>query len=109
MVSFTTKPIEEKEPEELKQILQARVVEVSPHAFDHISSVQRKVFKEDELIQTAQRETPRKAYLQVNGRYVGYYRKESGYRKLIFDVQEKKAVIVTFMDVDELPKVDFQK
>lgn len=74
-----------------------------------IVSAQRKVFKEDELIQKAQRETPRKAYLQANGRYSAYYRKDNGYRKLIFDIEDKKAVIVTFMDVDELPKVDLPK
>ncbi len=106
---FTTKPIEEREPHEFRDLLKNKEIEVSPHAFDHINSEQRKVFKEEELILLAQRETPRKAYLQANGRYSAYYRKEEGYRKLIFDIKTQKTIIVTFIDVPELPKISLEK
>ncbi|MBI2581240.1 hypothetical protein HYV85_05560 [Candidatus Woesearchaeota archaeon] len=102
---FTTKPIEEKEHQEFKSLLKDKKVEVSPHALDHLSLQQRKVFKEDELISMAERETPRRAYLQANGRYSAYYRKEDGYRRLIFDIEMQKAVIITFIDVKELPRI----
>lgn len=106
---FTTKPIEEREPREFRDLLKNKELDVSPHALDHISSEQRKVFKEDELILLAERETPRKAYLQANGRYAAYYRKEESYRKLVFDIENQKATIVTFIDVKELPKINLEK
>jgi len=106
---FTTKPIEEREPKAFEDLLKNKKVEVSPHALNHISSEQRKVFKEEELILLAERETPRKAFLQANGRYSAYYRREDGYRKLIFDIGNQTVTIVTFIDVKELPKINLEK
>jgi len=51
------------------------------------------------------RENPRKIYLQENGRYALYYRKADGYRKIIIELENKKAVIVSFMDPPEIPKI----
>ena len=109
MALFTTRPIEERGPQEFNDLLKNKKVEVSSHALDHLSLQQRKVFKEEEIILMMERETPRKAYLQANGRYAAYYRKEDGYRKLIFDIEEQKVIIVTFLDVKELPKINLEK
>ena len=51
------------------------------------------------------KESPRKIYLQKNGRYAIYYRKSDGYRKLIIALGVDKLTIVTFMDLPELPRV----
>ena len=102
---FTTRPIEEIDELTFKNVKVNREIEVSLHAFDHLSAQQRKVFKEEELIHMLERETPRKIYLQANGRYSVYYRKEDGYRHLVLEIEDKKIIIVTFIDTLELPKI----
>ena len=82
-----------------------RSIIVSPHALDHLSDKQRKVFKEEELCYMVEKEVPRKTYLQSNGRYASYFRKSDGYRKLILVVEDKKIIIVTFINTPEIPKV----
>tara|TARA_Y100000310_G_scaffold311401_1_gene357632 strand:+ start:680 stop:1006 length:327 start_codon:yes stop_codon:yes gene_type:complete len=100
----TTRPIKEIDKIEFKNILANKEKHVSFHAFDHLSERQRKVFKEEELISMLLRETPRKIYLQHNGRYAVYYRKSDGYRKLILEISDKKITIVTFINVLEIPR-----
>ncbi len=101
---FSTKPKEELDGKELKLRLEGKGIGVSPHATDHLAEGQRKVFKEEELKHMAMRETPRRAYLQENGRYAAYYRKSDGYRKLIFEIQRSDVTIVSFMDTLEIPR-----
>ena len=102
---YSTKPIEEIGKQRLKEILNSKMIKVSPHAFDHLSKGQRKVFKENDLIDIIKKENSRKTYLQSNGRYACYYRRKDGYRKLIVDIQKDKAIIITFIHVDEVPKI----
>ncbi len=52
-----------------------------------------------------EKETPRKFYQQLNGRYAGYYRKPDGYCKLVLELYSNKLTVVTFMDVPEIPRV----
>lgn len=101
---YTTKPIKEVSKEEFQYLLKEKEVVVSPHAIWHLSNQQRKVFNEEELISMVQRETPRKVYQQENERYAAYYRKADGYRKLIIERRDDKIVVVTFVDVSEIPK-----
>jgi len=49
------------------------------------------------------KETPRKVFLQQNSRYATYYRKSDGFRKLIIEV-EQKTIIVSFMDLLNIPR-----
>ncbi|MBI2134017.1 hypothetical protein HYU11_05015 [Candidatus Woesearchaeota archaeon] len=105
MSIFTTKPTKELTNEELKSLLDGLLIEVSPHALDHLSEGQRKVFKEQELKDMLLKENARKTYLQENLRYSAYFRRPDGYRKLIIELNRNKAVIVTFADTDELPKI----
>lgn len=101
---YSTKPIEEVDKKIFKDVLADKEILVSPHALDHLSRGQRKVFKEQELIDILRRETPRKIYLQNNGRYATYYRKSDGFRKLILDIKDKNLMIITFIDVLEIPR-----
>ncbi len=105
LMEYTTKPVEEIDKLKYKQIIENKEISVSPHALDHLSEKQRKVFKEEELLHMLNKEVPRKIYLQSNGRYAAYFRKPDGYRKLIIDVEYNKIIIVTFMDTLEIPKV----
>ena len=104
----TTRPIKEMSKAELKELLRGKSLIVSPHAVDHLSEGQRKIFKESELFNMIGRETPRKAYLQKNGRYAAYYRKKDGYRKIIIEIEGERAVVVSFIDTAELPKIRFK-
>ena len=102
---YSTKPIEEIDTKRFKNALTNKNITVPLHALDHLSRGQRKIFKEEELINILSRETPRKIYLQNNGRYAAYYRKSDGFRKLVLDINDKDVIIVTFIDVLELPKI----
>jgi len=82
---------------------QTRQIEVHPHALNHLGKGQRKVFKEKELLEMLE-ERPRKVFEQENKRYAAFYRRTDGYRKLILSVESTKTVIVTFMDVQEIPR-----
>ena len=104
MRMYTTKPVKELTAIEYKDILKDKDIIISPHALWHLSMKQRKVFNEEELLNTLNRENPRKAYLQENGRYAAYYRKKDGFRKIIIEVNGK-IIIVSFMDMLELPKL----
>lgn len=101
---YTTRHIREINDLELKELLKSKRILISPHAFDHLSMMQRKLFKENELINTIQRESPRKAYLQENRRYALYYRKREGYLKLILEIEKNKVVIVSFMNTLEISR-----
>jgi len=105
----TTKPIKVITKSEFKNMLINRIIEPSFHTLDHLSLNQRKVFKRQDLIKMIEKETPRKIYLQQNRRYAVYYRKKDGYRKIIISFEDKKAVIVSFMDTKEIPKIKLKK
>ena len=107
--SYSTRPIKEIDILSFKDLKSNKEIRVSPHAFDMLSERQRKVFKEEELLYMVARETPRKIYLQENGRYCAFYRKTDGYRKLILEFEENILSIVTFVDVVEIPNYKLEK
>lgn len=102
---YTTKPIKEASKEGFKGLIKNKEIKIHPHALFHLSNRQRKVFNEGELTFMLRKETPRKVYLQENGRYAAYYRKKDGYRKIIVEIRDEKNIIITFIDVLELPKI----
>ena len=87
MDTYSTRPIKEIENSSFKDLKVNKEIKVSIHAFDQLSERQRKIFKEAELIHMVDKETPRKVYLQKNGRYCAFYRKADGYRKLILEFE----------------------
>lgn len=101
---LTTKPIKEISAKEFQYLIKGKKVVVSPHALWHLSNRQRKVFNVEDLVSMVEKETPRKVYLQENERYAAYYRKSDGYRKLIIEIRNDKTVVVTFVDISEIPK-----
>ncbi len=105
MSNYTTKPVKELNKTEFKIIIKDKEIVISPHAYDHLSSKQRKIFKDEEIFNMIRKENPRKIYLQVNGRYSAYYRKKDGYRKLIISIENNNVIVVSFMDPPEIPKI----
>jgi hypothetical protein len=101
---YSTRPIKEIDREEFKSLIKGKKVIISPHAIWHLSNQQRKVFNVEELVSMIEKENPRKVHLQENGRYAAYYRKSDGYRKLIFEIKKDKTIVVTFVDMTEIPK-----
>ena len=101
---YSTKPIEDIATDEFLRLITKKEIIISPHALWHLSHHQRKVFNVEELINMVGRETPRKVYLQENKRYAAYYRKSNGYRKLVIEMRYDKIIIVTFVDISEIPK-----
>ena len=104
MGTYSTKPVKEVSKEEFQYLIKGKEVMISPHAIWHLSNRQRKVFNVDELINIVLRETPRKVYLQENGRYAVYYRKSDGYRKIIIEIRNDKTIVITFVDATEIPR-----
>jgi len=109
MAIDTHRPLKEIDLLNFKVHISDKSVVVASHALDHLSNAQRKVFKEEDLIEMLTKETPRKIYLQANGRFSPYYRRSDGYRRLIIDIDKDKVTIVTFTDPDVLPKVHLRK
>ncbi len=101
---YTTKPVKEISKDEFKHLIKGKEVVVSPHAIWHLSNRQRKVFNVSELIGMIERENPRKVYLQENERYAAYYRKSDGYRKIVIEIRDDKTIVVTFVDMSEIPR-----
>ena len=97
--------IKEFSKKEFKALLYKKEIIISLHAYDYLETEERKVFKPEELIQTVKRESPRKIYLQENGKFSVYYRKSDCFRRIIIALREDKTIIVSFMNVSRLPRI----
>lgn len=104
-IQMVFKAVEEISKEGFKEAIRDKPIRISHHALDHLSESQRKVFKVQELLYMVRKESPRKVFFQENGRYAPYYRRKDGYRKLIIQVGQSKATIVSFIDTVEIPKI----
>ncbi|NQU78896.1 hypothetical protein HQ545_03950 [Candidatus Woesearchaeota archaeon] len=105
MSLYTTKPTKELTQKEFQKFIKNKKIILGNHALDHLSNYQRGLFDPNELINSLLKETPRKLYLQENNRYRIYFRKKEGYRNIIISDEGKKMVIISFMDVPDLPKI----
>ena len=103
----TTKIIKEVSLEEFKEIIlkyKDNIV-INPHALDHLSDAQRKVFKEQRLIDALLRENPRGVGLQRNGRYAAFYRRKWGFLRIILEIKYPKLEITTFINTETMPNL----
>ena len=78
---------------------------VNTHALNHLSDAQRKVFKEEQLIDTLAKENPRGIGLQKNGRYAAFYRRNWGYLRIILKIKDPKMEIITFINTETMPNL----
>ena len=103
----TTKIIESISIPRFKQIISdyKSKIKISPHALDHLSDSQRKVFKDEDLINPLLKENPRGVGLQRNGRYAAFFRRKEGFLRIIFEVKTDKLEIITFINTDSIPNL----
>ncbi len=81
-------------------------ITVNPHAYFRIKEAQRKVYKDEYLINILAKEEPQLVGVQHNGRYAAFFSRKEGYLRLIFSVHHPKNIeIVTFYITDHLPKI----
>ena len=103
----TTKLIEEISKARFVAILNKykKKIVASPHALDHLSDAQRKVYKESDLINTLTKESPRGIGLQRNGRYAAFFRRKQGFIRIIFEIKHPKLEIITFTNPENMPNL----
>lgn len=80
-------------------------ITVSKYAQFRLNEAQRKVYKDDALINTLTEEKPTFIGIQQNGRYAAFYSRKEGYLRLIFSINKNDIEIVTFYIMDSLPKI----
>ena len=103
----TTKIIREVSLEEFNELIleyKDRII-VNPHALDHLSDSQRKLYKERDLFDPLLRENPRGVGFQKNERYAAFYRRNFGFLKIILEVKEQKLEIITFINTETMPNL----
>ena len=101
----TTRIVKSINQELFQSIVLNHELAFGPHALDHLSDAQRKVFIEEELFRVLKKERPRGVGLQRNGRFAVFYRRKRGYMKVIVGLRESKLEIITFMNVDNMPNL----
>ncbi len=94
--------IKQLNTEEYKQLI--KNIQISPHARFRIDEGQRKVYKDEYLIETLEKEQPELAGIQENGRYAAFFRRKEGYLRIIFTATPEKTEIVTFFITESIPK-----
>ncbi|MBI1972418.1 hypothetical protein HYS50_00245 [Candidatus Woesearchaeota archaeon] len=81
-------------------------ITVNPHAHFRLNEAQRKVFKDEVLIDMLEQETPALIGIQQNERYAALFRRKDGYLRIIFQVYPDKNIeIITFYITETLPKI----
>ncbi len=103
----TTKIIKKVSLEDFKDIIskyKSNII-LNPHALDHLSDAQRKVFKEQDLLDTLFKENPRGVGLQLNGRYAIFYRRNWGFLRVILEIKYTKLEIITFINTETMPNL----
>ena len=103
----TTKIIKKVSLEDFKDIIskyKSNII-LNPHALDHLSDAQRKVFKEQDLLDTLFKENPRGVGLQLNGRYAVFYRRNWGFLRVILEIKYTKLEIITFINTETMPNL----
>lgn len=78
---------------------------VSGHALVRFSEKQRNIYKDENLVKTLMQEHPRLAGIQENGRYAAFFRRNTGYLRIVFAVHEDMIEIVTVCINNELPRI----
>ena len=104
---YTTKIIELMNIDHFRKLVKKHKarIRISPHAFKHLSTVQRKLFGEEELSNILLKEKPKIVGLQRNGRYAIFYRRKWGYIRIILEIKEQNIEIITFINTANIPNL----
>ncbi|MBU0460453.1 MAG: hypothetical protein KJ597_00595 [Nanoarchaeota archaeon] len=80
-------------------------IKVNPHAYFRLSEMQRKVYKDETLLEMLTEEKPAFIGVQKNKNYATFFSQKQGYLRLIFKVTKENIEIVTFYITDNIPKI----
>ncbi len=80
-------------------------IRISSHAADRLSTGQRKVFREIDVIRPLLQERPVYVGLQKNGRYSIFFRRTEGFMRIILEIGKEYIVVITFMYIEILPRM----
>lgn len=80
-------------------------IKVNPHAYFRLNEMQRKVYKDESLIEMLTEEKPAFIGIQKNQNYATFFSKKQGYLRLIFRVTKENIEIITFYITDKIPKI----
>jgi hypothetical protein len=101
----TTRIIEKLTPEIFREMVIKRKIEISPHAIDHLSNSQRKLYDQSQLILPLTKEIPALFGLQRNGNYSVYFKRKEYYLKIVLTIKKSKIEIITYLNTNTLPVV----
>lgn len=80
-------------------------IRINPHAYFRLNEMQRKIYKDETLIEILSGEKPIFIGVQQNNNYAAFFSRKLGYMRLIFKVTEKEIEIITFYITEHIPKV----
>lgn len=98
------KRVDYKEFKELIDKFLHKIV-VNSHAYFRLNESQRKVYKDDQLINILTEEQPVLIGIQGNNNYATFFNRKEGYLRIIFEVKKDKIEIITFYITETLPKI----
>ncbi len=73
---------------------------VSPHTLFHLSTYQRNIFKETDLIRILINEKPKFIWLQRNLRIAVFFKRKNYYLKMILEKTANEITIITFLNTE---------
>lgn len=103
----TTRIVKRIELIEFKDLIDKyeNFIEVNPHANFRLDDAQRKVYKDEYLVEILTKEHPVLIGIQENGRYAAFFRRKEGYLRIIFAVDPIQIEIGTFYITETIPKI----
>lgn len=80
-------------------------IKINPHAYFRLNEMQRKVYKDEALIELLTEEKPAFIGIQKNQNYAAFFSKKKGYLRLMFNATKTNIETVTFHITDNIPKI----
>ncbi len=101
----STKIVEVLPNKEFELLIRDCVIKINPHASYRVSTAQRTVFSDAELIRILKEEKPVLYGEQENGRFAVIFKRNEGFIRLIFQHISKGIEVGTFYIIDQLPPI----
>ncbi len=80
-------------------------IKVNSHAYFRLGEQQRKVYKDEGIVQMLTEEKPAFIGIQQNQNYAAFFSKKQSYIRLMFKVTKSGIDIVTFYTTDHIPQI----
>ena len=100
----TTRIIKEINYFEFKELISNYKIKVNSHAYFRLNEMQRKIYKDDVLIDILTKEKPTLIGIQQNKNYAIFFARKEGYLRIIFNINLSNIEIITFYIIDHIPK-----